>query len=207
MKEVSIIGLDLAKYVFQVHGASADGAVVFRRKLRRGQILSFFAGQPACTVANRRQAFARHVVDDVEHAESPPAGELIVHEVERPAGVRSRLDEDRRPGSDSPATRPALAHGQPFFPVYAIDPVDPGRLSFAAQQDEQPPVAEAPPPAGEIAQLLPQLQLGRPPRPVADRGAIGGDDGAGPTLRQAHRGLQMRDGFALADKFTQSAQA
>ena len=79
-------------------------------------------------------------------------------------------------------------------------------LPFAAQQNEQPPVSKAPPPAGEISQLLPQLQFERPPGSVADRGAIGDDDGAGPPLRQAHRGLQMRDGIALADKFTQSAQ-
>ena len=45
MKEVSIIGLDLAKNVFQAHGASADGSVVFRRKLSRGQLLKFFAEQ------------------------------------------------------------------------------------------------------------------------------------------------------------------
>jgi len=35
MGEVSIIGLDLAKNVFQAHGASSDGSVVFRRKLSR----------------------------------------------------------------------------------------------------------------------------------------------------------------------------
>jgi transposase len=58
--EVSIIGVDLAKNVFQVHGATADGAVVFRRKLRRGQVLSFFAGQPACTVAMEACASAHH---------------------------------------------------------------------------------------------------------------------------------------------------
>ena len=33
MKEVSIIGVDLAKNVFQLHGATADGTVLFRRKL------------------------------------------------------------------------------------------------------------------------------------------------------------------------------
>ena len=48
MEEVSTIGLDLAKHVFQAHGASAAGAVVFRKKLRREQVLSFFAGQPRC---------------------------------------------------------------------------------------------------------------------------------------------------------------
>lgn len=51
MGEVSTIGLDLAKSVFQVHGADASGAVLFRKKLRRHQVLTFFAGQPPCTVA------------------------------------------------------------------------------------------------------------------------------------------------------------
>ena len=51
MGEVSTIGLDLAKSVFQVHGADASGAVLFRRKLRRHQVLTFFAAQRSCTVA------------------------------------------------------------------------------------------------------------------------------------------------------------
>ncbi len=46
MEVVSIIGLDLAKNSFQLHGASADGAVVFRKKLSRGQVLKFLAAQP-----------------------------------------------------------------------------------------------------------------------------------------------------------------
>lgn len=33
MEEVTIVGLDLAKRVFQIHGANADGGVAFRRKL------------------------------------------------------------------------------------------------------------------------------------------------------------------------------
>jgi hypothetical protein len=36
MEEVSVIGLDLAKNVFQAHRAAQDGSVVFRRKLTRG---------------------------------------------------------------------------------------------------------------------------------------------------------------------------
>lgn len=46
MNEVSIIGLDLAKNVFQAHGAGVDGTVVFRRKLSRAQLLKFMSGQP-----------------------------------------------------------------------------------------------------------------------------------------------------------------
>ena len=40
MGEVSIIGLDLAKNVFQADGAGAHGSVVFRRKLSCAQVLS-----------------------------------------------------------------------------------------------------------------------------------------------------------------------
>jgi transposase len=45
MNKASTIGLDLAKQVFQVHGADATGAVVFRRRLRRTAVLQFFASQ------------------------------------------------------------------------------------------------------------------------------------------------------------------
>jgi len=51
MEQDSTIGLDLAKSVFQAHGEDAAGAVVFRKRLRRGQVLEFFASQPACIVA------------------------------------------------------------------------------------------------------------------------------------------------------------
>ncbi len=48
MGEVSIIGVDLAKNVFQLQGASADGSVVFRKKLSRLQFGRFMAGQSPC---------------------------------------------------------------------------------------------------------------------------------------------------------------
>ena len=50
MKEVSTIGLDLAKRVFQVHGIDGSGTVVIRRSLRRAQVLAFFAKLPCCLV-------------------------------------------------------------------------------------------------------------------------------------------------------------
>ncbi len=46
--------------MFQAHGASADGSVVFRRKLSRGQLFKFFAEQPSCTVAMEACASAHH---------------------------------------------------------------------------------------------------------------------------------------------------
>ena len=50
MKQITTIGLDLAKQVFQVHGADAEGAPIFNRKLRRAEVLRFFEKSPPCLV-------------------------------------------------------------------------------------------------------------------------------------------------------------
>ncbi len=50
MTEVTTIGLDLAKSVFQVHGIDASGKPVIRRQLRRRQVLAFFKKLPPCLV-------------------------------------------------------------------------------------------------------------------------------------------------------------
>jgi len=50
MGNVTTIGLDIAKNVFQVHGVDADGAVVVRQRLTRGRMLKFFAKLPACLI-------------------------------------------------------------------------------------------------------------------------------------------------------------
>jgi transposase len=47
----TIVGVDLAKNVFQLHGAAADGTVLFRKKLTRTQFHRFMADHPACVVA------------------------------------------------------------------------------------------------------------------------------------------------------------
>src|SRR5215475_4519200 len=47
---ITMIGLDLAKNVFQVHGVDAAGQVTMRRKLRRSQVERFFAGLAPCMV-------------------------------------------------------------------------------------------------------------------------------------------------------------
>jgi len=60
MTEVSIVGLDLAKRVFQVHAAGSNGAIVLRRKLSRGQVITFFTKLPKCTVAMEACATAHY---------------------------------------------------------------------------------------------------------------------------------------------------
>jgi transposase len=50
MVEITTIGLDIAKTVFQVHGVGAAGQVAVRRQLRRAEVVTFFSGLPPCLV-------------------------------------------------------------------------------------------------------------------------------------------------------------
>ncbi len=60
MTEVTTIGLDLAKRVFQVHGADAQGRPVLRKTLRRAKLVPFFADLPPCLVGMEACASAHH---------------------------------------------------------------------------------------------------------------------------------------------------
>src|SRR3954471_24515527 len=60
MNQASTVVLGLAKHIFQLHGADSAGAVVFRKKLRRGQVLAFLATLPPCTVAMEACGSAHH---------------------------------------------------------------------------------------------------------------------------------------------------
>ena len=60
MSEVSTIGVDLAKNIFQVHGVDAVGKSVVRRQLRRIQLLAFFEGRPRCLIGMEACSGAHH---------------------------------------------------------------------------------------------------------------------------------------------------
>ena len=51
MSEITTVGLDLVKNVFQVHGADGAGRAALRKKVRRFQVLAFFCQLPRCVVA------------------------------------------------------------------------------------------------------------------------------------------------------------
>ena len=69
MSNITTIGLDLAKSVFQVHGADEDGNPVVRKKLRRAQMLGFFAKLPACLVGMEACASAHHWARELQKLE------------------------------------------------------------------------------------------------------------------------------------------
>ena len=54
MGQIVVVGLDIAKSVFQVHGVDRDGGVVVRRRLRRSRVLPFFATVEPVGSASRR---------------------------------------------------------------------------------------------------------------------------------------------------------
>lgn len=106
MKEVSIVGLDLAKRVFQVHAAGADGGVVLRRKLSRGQVLAFFAELRRCIVAMEACATAHYWAREIGK---------IGHEVRLlpPAYVKPFVKRQKNDAADAEAiveaaTRPSM---------------------------------------------------------------------------------------------------
>jgi len=104
--DITTIGLDLAKSVFQVHGVNASGAVAVRKTLRRSQVLPFFAKLPPCLVGMEACGTSHHW-----------ARELIRlgHEVRLmpPAYVRPYVKRGKTDANDAEAiceavTRPTM---------------------------------------------------------------------------------------------------
>lgn len=105
-QEVITVGLDLAKSVFQVHAIGRDGGVLVRRKLRRAEVIGFFADLPGCLVGMEACASAHHW-----------ARELIAlgHEVRLmpPAYVKPYVKRGKTDAADAEAiceavTRPTM---------------------------------------------------------------------------------------------------
>lgn len=115
MTEVYIIGLDLAKRVFQAHGASSDGAVVFRKKLSRNQVLAFFSSQPPCIVAMEACASAHHWAREIG---------ALGHEVRLipPAYVKPFVKRQKNDMADAEAISEAASRANMrFVPVKSAE--------------------------------------------------------------------------------------
>ncbi len=66
MNEISIIGLDIAKNVFQVHGIDCSGEPLVRRQLKRGRVLTFFGKLPPCLVGMEACATSHYWAREIE---------------------------------------------------------------------------------------------------------------------------------------------
>jgi transposase len=60
MKKINVIGLDLAKNIFQIHGVDSTGNVALRKKVRRNDLMETFANLPACLIGMEACASAHY---------------------------------------------------------------------------------------------------------------------------------------------------
>jgi transposase len=107
----STIGIDLAKNVFQIHGADTQGNVVVLRKLRRAQEIDYFAQLPACLIGMEACATAHHWARELSK---------LGHEVRLlpPTYVKAYVKRSKNDAADAAAiceavTRPSMR----FVPI------------------------------------------------------------------------------------------
>jgi transposase len=115
MNQVITIGIDLAKSVFQIHGVDGEGCVVFRRQLRRAQMLPFFKKQPLCLVGMEACATSHHWAREIE---------ALGHEVKlmAPRYVKAYVKRGKNDMADAEAiceavTRPTMR----FVEIKTVD--------------------------------------------------------------------------------------
>lgn len=108
---ITTIGLDLAKNVFQVHAVAADGSVVFNRSLRRSQLLNFFERTPPCLVGMEACATSHYWARELK---------ALGHDVRLipPAYVKPYVKRGKSDAVDAEAiceavTRPTMRFVQP----------------------------------------------------------------------------------------------
>lgn len=111
MKEISIIGVDLAKNVFQLHGAAADGSVVFRKKLTRPQFQRFMAEQPQCLVVMEACGGAHHWARELERVGHEVR--LIAPRYVKPFITRQKNDAADAEAIVEAALRPTMRYVEP----------------------------------------------------------------------------------------------
>src|ERR1700751_959895 len=109
--QVTTIGLDIAKRVFQVHGIDREGAVVVRRKLKRSDLLQFFSRLGPCLVGIEACATAHHWARELSK---------LGHEVRLmpPQYVKAYLKRGKNDAADAAAICEAV--GRPsmrFVPI------------------------------------------------------------------------------------------
>jgi transposase len=113
--EISTIGLDLAKNVFQVHGISATGEVVVRKALRRAQMLPFFEKLPPCLVGIEACGTSHHWARELTR---------LGHEVRLmpPAYVKPYVKRGKNDAADAEAICEAVTRQtMRFVPIKSRD--------------------------------------------------------------------------------------
>ena len=114
LSNVTTVGLDLAKHVFQVHAVDAVGRVVVARALRRGEVTDLFAALPPCLVGLEACGSAHHWARTLK---------ALGHDVRLmpPAYVKAYVRRQKNDAADAAAiceavTRPSMR----FVPIRSV---------------------------------------------------------------------------------------
>ena len=101
MRDITTVGLDLAKTVFQVHGADREGRPVLRTKLRRARLIPFFADLAPCLIGVEACASAHYWARELQ---------ALGHEVRLipPQYVKPFVKTNKNDASDAEAICEAL---------------------------------------------------------------------------------------------------
>jgi transposase len=115
MSEITTIGLDLAKSVFQVHGIDDAGGIVLRKRLRRGQVLTFFVGLAPCLVGLEACATAHYWARELR---------ALGHDVRLmpPQYVKAYVKRNKNDAADAEAICEAVRRpSMRFVPVKTVE--------------------------------------------------------------------------------------
>src|SRR5499425_525609 len=119
MGQVSTIGLDIAKNLFQIHGVDAEGTVVIRKRVSRARVLEFFADLPPCRVGMEACATAHQWARELRK---------FGHDTRLmpPAYVKAYVKRGKNDAADAAAiceavTRPSMR----FVPVKSVEQQSP----------------------------------------------------------------------------------
>src|ERR687883_818858 len=110
-QQITTVGLDIAKHVFQLHGADAQGRAVLKRRLAREKVLEFFANIPPCRVGLEACGGAHHWARELTR---------LGHEVRLmpPQYVRPYVKTNKHDAADAEAICEAVTRpGMRFVPI------------------------------------------------------------------------------------------
>lgn len=122
--QITTVGLDLAKNVFQVHGVNAHGKVVVRKQLRRDQVASFFANLPACLVGMEACGSAQHWARKLESLGQTV--KLMASQFVKPYVKTNKNDAADAEAICEAVGRPSMRFVPPSFGAAAVDGGDAG---------------------------------------------------------------------------------
>lgn len=125
---IKVLGIDLAKNVFQVHGIDADGNAVLRKRLHRDQLRPFIANVPACVIAMEPCASALYWAREFQRH-----GHTV--KIISPQFVKPFVRGNKNDGNDAEAICDAVQRpNMRFVPVKSIEQQDVQSMHRARQR-------------------------------------------------------------------------